>query len=97
MSTRQKANILIVDDEPEIRQLLADAFASEALSVRLAGSGAEAIQLARAARPDLVITDLCLVVRPRNKDIRPSLPMRWIEPRTGREAEHEEVCRRTDK
>lgn len=61
MNTRQRqASILIVDDEPEIRQLLADAFEGEALEVRLAGSGAEAIQLARSARPDLVITDLCL-------------------------------------
>ncbi len=52
--------ILIVDDEPELRALLADALSDTETIIQTAGSGLEAIELAHSDRPDIVITDLCL-------------------------------------
>ena len=54
------ARVLVVDDEPELRELLADALSSEELEVVTAASGAEAIDLAGRFRPDMVITDVRL-------------------------------------
>ncbi|MBN1553399.1 MAG: response regulator [Phycisphaerae bacterium] len=60
MAQGRNARILIVDDEPELRELLFDAFNDGEMIVSVAASGSEAIQLAKAQRPDIVITDLCL-------------------------------------
>ena len=60
MSSRKIAQILVVDDEPELRELLFDALSDDEISVSVAGSGKEAIELARVNKPDLVIADLCL-------------------------------------
>lgn len=57
---KQPTRILIVDDEPELRELLADALKDEQIICATAGSGGEAMEMARSARPDVVITDLCL-------------------------------------
>jgi CheY-like chemotaxis protein len=54
------ARILIVDDEPELRELLADALEDGQSTIHLAASGKEAVELARQTRPDLIITDLYL-------------------------------------
>ncbi|MCD4823386.1 MAG: response regulator [Phycisphaerae bacterium] len=54
------AHVLIVDDEPELRELLVDALSDSKIAVSVAGSGTEAIELARTSRPDILITDLCL-------------------------------------
>jgi DNA-binding response OmpR family regulator len=58
--TRSKARILIVDDEPELREVLADALAPLNVEVFSAASGAEAIALAQAQEPDLLIADVRL-------------------------------------
>ena len=60
MPDRKTARILIVDDEPELRELLCDALSNDEITVSVAGSGKEAIELAHANRPDIVIADLCL-------------------------------------
>lgn len=60
MNAQQIRNILVVDDEPDLREMLAEALADADVRVMTAGSGAEAISLARTCRPDIVITDLCL-------------------------------------
>jgi DNA-binding response OmpR family regulator len=57
---RQKARVLVVDDEPELRDLLTDALRDPGLHVDVAGSGKEAMDLAAMRRPDLLVTDLRL-------------------------------------
>jgi DNA-binding response OmpR family regulator len=51
------ATILVVDDEPESRQLLRKLVEGEGLSARLARSGDEALALLDAFTPDLVLMD----------------------------------------
>jgi DNA-binding response OmpR family regulator len=60
MDGRQKKRILIVDDEPELRELIVDALSDTGTIIQTAGSGSEAIELAQSEKPDIVITDLCL-------------------------------------
>lgn len=50
--------VLIVDDEPVIREFLAMKFAEAGYRVIAAGDGAEAIDLIRTVTPDLVISDV---------------------------------------
>jgi CheY-like chemotaxis protein len=57
---KNTARILIVDDEPELRELIVDALSDSGVNVSTAGNGKEAIELARRIHPDIVITDLCL-------------------------------------
>ena len=52
--------ILVVDDEPDITALVAYHLARGGYRVSTAASGTEALRLARAERPDLVILDLML-------------------------------------
>lgn len=52
--------VLIVEDDPSIRQLLRDALEHEGLEVVTAGDGAEAIALAERRRPAAVILDMGL-------------------------------------
>ncbi len=54
------ATILVVEDEPKIRELLRSYFEREGFDVLSTGSGADAIGLAQTARPDLIILDLRL-------------------------------------
>ena len=60
MSDRKTVKVLVVDDEPELRELLSDALSSPDVDVVTAGSGAEALDLARRDSPDIVIADLRL-------------------------------------
>ena len=51
-------SVLVVDDDPHIRQLLVFAFEKAGMQVREAGDGEDALaQIARAA-PDLVVLDI---------------------------------------
>ncbi len=54
------ANILIVDDEEQIRRALNSIFTARKYGVRLAANGEEALNLAIARTPDLVILDLTM-------------------------------------
>jgi len=56
--------VLIVDDEPHIRRALRNALAAEFGQVIEAATASEAVDLAAAHRPDLVILDLGLPDRP---------------------------------
>jgi two-component system response regulator HydG len=58
MSDRIRARVLVVDDHPEMAKLLADQLAGEGHLVTCAHGGAEALRLARAELPSLVVTDL---------------------------------------
>ena len=52
--------VLVVEDEPKIRELVRSYLERERLEVLSTASGAEAIALARTGRPDLVVLDLRL-------------------------------------
>jgi DNA-binding response OmpR family regulator len=52
--------ILVVDDEPTLRETLVDALLAEGFRVVAAADGAQALTLFRAERPDLVLLDLML-------------------------------------
>ncbi len=51
---------LVVDDEPDLTEVLAAALASEGWQVRTAADGASALALARTFRPDAVVLDWML-------------------------------------
>ena len=53
-------NLLIVDDDPEIRDVLRIAFKQAGFGVDAAGDGAEALAKAQAGRFDLVVLDIGL-------------------------------------
>ncbi len=52
--------ILVVDDEPTLRETLAESLESEGFRVLQAGEGPSALQMFRAHRPDLILLDLML-------------------------------------
>lgn len=54
------SSVLIVDDEPDIREVLARLLKREAMEVQLAESGAEGLRKFRASPTDLVITDIIM-------------------------------------
>jgi len=54
------ATILVVDDEPSIRNLVESYLEAEDLHVVLASTGPEALQKARTYQPDLIILDIML-------------------------------------
>ncbi len=53
-----KKHVLTVDDESEVRALLAEALGGAGYRVTGAASAGEARALLRAGRPDLIVTDL---------------------------------------
>src|SRR5437764_7343536 len=54
--------VLVVDDDPAIRGLLAEALRGEGFAVDLAAHGREALDAIRARRPATVILDLMMPV-----------------------------------
>jgi DNA-binding response OmpR family regulator len=54
------AEILIVEDDPIIRQTVDYAMRRAGFATRTSGDGLEALQMARAQRPDLILLDLML-------------------------------------
>jgi CheY-like chemotaxis protein len=55
-------NILLVDDEPDLRFLLRVILEGSGHRVREAANGAEALELARAEKPELILTDLMMPI-----------------------------------
>ena len=53
-------SVLVVEDEPTVRETLAEALAEDGLTVTTAANGPEALERFRADRPDLVLLDLML-------------------------------------
>ena len=56
--TRKPRHILIVDDDPDIRGLLAEVLVNKGYSVNLAGDGAEALEMLELTLTDAVLLDL---------------------------------------
>jgi DNA-binding response OmpR family regulator len=52
--------ILVVDDEPTLRETLADGLETEGFAVLQAADGREAVEMFRRHRPDLILLDLML-------------------------------------
>ncbi|MGB9374791.1 MAG: response regulator transcription factor [Jiangellales bacterium] len=55
-----EARLLVVDDEPNIRELLSASLRFAGFSVTTAASGGEALERVRSDRPDLVVLDIML-------------------------------------
>ncbi len=53
-----KANILVVDDEPDIRQLVQEILQDEGYIVNMAGNAEEARQMQKYHQPDLILLDI---------------------------------------
>jgi DNA-binding response OmpR family regulator len=54
--------VLVVDDDPAIRGLVADALREEGYTVDLAAHGREALEAMRARRPSTIVLDLMMPV-----------------------------------
>jgi two-component system, OmpR family, response regulator len=55
-----EARLLVVDDEPNIRELLSASLRYAGFDVVTASDGREAVQVAERARPDLIVLDVML-------------------------------------
>jgi CheY-like chemotaxis protein len=60
--TSARRVILVVEDDPYIRQEIADLLGEHGFQVLLAANGAEALALLRGTRPCLVVLDLMMPV-----------------------------------
>ncbi len=56
----QRSNILLVDDDPEVRHRLVELLEDQGYIVRPAASGSQAIQLIEQEMPEIVITDFSM-------------------------------------
>ena len=55
-----EARLLVVDDEPNIRELLSASLRYAGFEVQTATTGAEALRVARSFRPDLLVLDVMM-------------------------------------
>ena len=59
-SSTPEARLLVVEDEPNIRELLSTSLRFAGFEVHTAGDGATALKLAETTRPDLLVLDVML-------------------------------------
>ena len=60
VSSGPKPDVLIVDDEPQVREVVATYLEREGFSVRSAADGQQALDEIAAKRPDAMVLDLML-------------------------------------
>ena len=62
MDDRQpsSANVLVVDDEPILRETISYTLVREGFAVHVASDGEEALELARTTNPDVIVLDIML-------------------------------------
>jgi CheY-like chemotaxis protein len=60
MAKATKPKLLIVDDEPDAVLILAKTLSARGYEVTTAGRGQQAIMLARAEKPDLILLDILM-------------------------------------
>lgn len=66
MAHASEKNILVVDDEPDVRQFLATCIEDAGFNVQTAGDGVEALEKVKEKMPDLITLDM---VMPRRSGI----------------------------
>ena len=59
-TSERTPRILVVDDDPNIRELLMQEFTEAGYQVDVAGNGREALQVVRRDRPDLIVLDVMM-------------------------------------
>jgi CheY-like chemotaxis protein len=57
---RERGEVLVVDDDANFRTIVGEVLRAEGCTVREAHNGQEALQMARAHTPDLILTDLMM-------------------------------------
>lgn len=57
----QGVHVLVVDDEAEVRHVIAEILQLHGATVLSAGSGAEAISLLETCAPDVIVTDIAMI------------------------------------
>ena len=62
MATGRRARVLVVEDDPTLAPLMAEALAGDGYEVEVARDGADAIAAIRRRRPDLILLDLMMPV-----------------------------------
>jgi len=60
MNESVPAKVLVVDDEPNIRELLSEALSLNGFDVRTASSGRAALEAVASERPDIIVLDVML-------------------------------------
>jgi len=60
MGESRTTRVLVVDDEPTIREMLVHSLKSDGIEVASASRASEAIRLASFSRPDIIVTDIFL-------------------------------------
>jgi len=79
-----QAQVLLVDDDAEMREMLAELLSEDCYQVRRAPSGAAALQAARAQMPDLVLIDCAMsgmngaALAARLRELQADLPMIFV-------------------
>jgi DNA-binding response OmpR family regulator len=58
--TRARRRLLLVEDDPALQKVLVILLQLDGFDVSTAGDGQEALEMIRAERPDLVLTDLMM-------------------------------------
>ena len=61
-ASRMATCVLVAEDEPDIRELIAEGLTAEGYRVLQAADGREALALAARERPSLIVTDLMMPV-----------------------------------
>jgi CheY-like chemotaxis protein len=73
-ASERARQVLVVDDEPEIRTVLVGALEDEGYVVRTAAGGRAALDLLRGWQPDLILLDLIHAERARSSARRGHFP-----------------------
>lgn len=60
VTTREQESLLVVDDDPQVRELLFDYLSGQGFEVRIAADGRQMRDLIRQSEPDLVILDISM-------------------------------------
>ena len=77
---REEARILVVDDEEEVRQMVAEFLEARGYSVITAATGFEALTAVKHYRPDLVLMDIMM---PKMNGLETLQRIREIDRRVG--------------